>query len=120
MKKIILLFSLLCICHFSFCIEFDPAACPDLSAKIFFINAQQAVLYVSANHYNQKGMGFDQFEVRNIFHNDQQAINLTLEMAKGSTPHLRLIIPLQIDKKMPQVFLLSTRKSGWMKKINKE
>ena len=55
MKKIIFLFSLLCICHFSFCIEFDPAACTDLSAKIFYINTQQAVLYVSANHYNQRG-----------------------------------------------------------------
>ena len=120
MRKIIFLFSFLCICHFSFCTEFDPGACPDLSAKIFYINAQQAVLYVSANHYNQKGMGFDKFEVRNSFRKDQQTINLTLEMAKGSRPHLRLAIPLQMDKKIPQVFLLSTRKSGWMKKINKE
>ena len=120
MRKIIFLFSFLCICHFSFCTEFDPGACPDLSAKIFYINAQQAVLYVSANHYNQKGMGFDKFEVRNSFRKDQQTIHLTLEMAKGSRPHLRLAIPLQMDKKIPQVFLLSTRKSGWMKKINKE
>ena len=120
MKKIIFLFSLLCICHFSFCIEFDQAACADLSAKIFYINTHQAVLYVSANHYNQKGMGFDKFEVRNSFRKDQQTINLTLEMAKGGTPHLRLAIPLQMDKKIPQVFLLSTRKLGWMKKINKE
>ncbi len=65
-------------------------------------------------------MGFDKFEVRNFFRKDQQTINLTLEMAKGSRPQLRLAIPLQMDKKIPQVFLLSTRKSGWMEKINKE
>lgn len=126
MKKVLLLsivsvlFSLLCFCHISFATEFTPTACPDLSAKIFYINTQQAILYVSANHYNQKGIGFDKFEVRNIFHKDTQKINLTLEMAKGSMPHLRLAIPLQMDKKISPFFLLSTRKSGWIEKINKE
>ena len=65
-------------------------------------------------------MGFDTFEVRNFFHKEQQEINLTLEMAKGGTPQLRLAIPLQMNEKIPPVFLLSTRKSGWMKKINKK
>ena len=72
MKRIFILFTLYFICHSSFCAEFVPTEYPELSAKIFYINAQQAVLYVSADHYNQNGMGFDEFELRNSFHKYQQ------------------------------------------------
>ena len=51
MKKIIFLFSLLFICHFLFGAEFDPAACPDLSVKIFPGNNKQSVLLVTASGY---------------------------------------------------------------------
>ena len=40
-KKIALLFALLCTSYFSFGAEFDPAACPDLSVKIFPGNNKQ-------------------------------------------------------------------------------
>ena len=119
MNKIIVLLSILCCCHFSYSAEFDPAACPDLSAKIFYVNAEQAVLYVSADQYGQKGMGFDEFEVRNFFYQDKHKVNLTLEMAKGNKPYLRLAIPLKMTDKLPPVFYLSTRKSGMFQKINK-
>ena len=42
--------------------EFDPAACPDLSAKIFPGNNKRAILLVSAQHYSHSGLGFDYVE----------------------------------------------------------
>ena len=59
MKKIIFLFSLLFICHFLFGTEFDPTACPDLSAKIFPGNNNWSVLLVTASGYAHSGLGFD-------------------------------------------------------------
>lgn len=121
MKKV---FCLILFCLFSLAIcgaEFDPAACLDFSAKIFQINEQQAVLYVSANTYAHKGMGFDGFEVRNQFYKNEQITNLTLEMSRGVSQKLRLAIPIETDKKHNNhIFKLSTRKSGWAEKINKE
>jgi len=58
MKKIIF-FSLLFICHFLFGTEFDPTACPDLSAKIFPGNNNWSVLLVTASGYAHSGLGFD-------------------------------------------------------------
>ena len=43
-------------------VEFDPAACPDLSAKIFPGNNKRAVLLVSAQHYSHSGLGVDYVE----------------------------------------------------------
>ena len=88
MKKVFCLI-LFCLCSLAICgAEFDPAACPDFSAKIFQINEQQAVLYVSANTYAHKGMGFDGFEVRNQFYKNEQITNLTLEMSRGVSQKL--------------------------------
>ena len=42
--------------------EFDPAACPDLSVKIFPGNNKRAVLLVSAQHYSHSGLGFEYVE----------------------------------------------------------
>ena len=56
-KKIALLFVVFCTCSFSYCIEFDPAACPDLSVKIFPGNNKQSVLLVTASGYAPKGNG---------------------------------------------------------------
>ena len=64
MKKIIFLFSLLFICHFLFGTEFDPTACPDLSAKIFPGNNNWSVLLVTASGYAHSGLGFDYAKCR--------------------------------------------------------
>ena len=66
MKKIIFLFSLLFICHFLFGAEFDPAACPDLSVKIFPGNNKQSVLLVTASGYTHSGLGFDYAKCRAV------------------------------------------------------
>ena len=62
MKKIFysVLFCLLSLAIFA--AEFDPAACPDLSAKIFPGNNKRAVLLVSAQHYSHSSLGFDYVE----------------------------------------------------------
>ena len=46
--------------------EFDPAACPDLSVKIFPGNNKRAVLLVSAQHYSHSGLGFEYVESSTI------------------------------------------------------
>ena len=51
------LFLLLGICKL-LAAEFDPSACPDLTAKIFQVNKDWAVFYVSADSYSHSGMGF--------------------------------------------------------------
>ena len=51
------LFLLLGMCKL-FAAEFDPSACPDLTAKIFQVNKDWAVFYVSADSYSHSGMGF--------------------------------------------------------------
>ena len=42
--------------------EFDPAACPDLSVKIFPGNNKRAVLLVTAQHYSHSTLGFEYVE----------------------------------------------------------
>ena len=42
--------------------EFDPAACPDLAAKIFPGNNKRAVLLVTAQHYSHSTLGFEYVE----------------------------------------------------------
>ena len=64
MKKIIFLLSFLFICHFLFGTEFDPTACPDLSAKIFPGNNNWSVLLVTASGYDHSGLGFDYAKCR--------------------------------------------------------
>ena len=58
------------LCFIFFCLlslaasaaEFDPAACPDFSVKIFPGNNERAVLLVSAQHYSHSGLGFEYVE----------------------------------------------------------
>lgn len=58
------------LCFFLFCLlslavsaaEFDPAACPDLSVKIFPGNNKRAVLLVTAQHYSHSTLGFEYVE----------------------------------------------------------
>ena len=38
---------------------FTVSACPDLTAKIFQVNKDWAVFYVSADSYSHSGMGFE-------------------------------------------------------------
>lgn len=42
--------------------EFDPAACPDLSVKLFPGNNKRAVLLVTAQHYSHSTLGFEYVE----------------------------------------------------------
>ena len=103
-----------------FAAEFDPSACPDLKVKIFQVHERWAVLYVSADFYNRKNFGFDEIELRHRFFKNKYWTNLTIEVAKGCKPCLRLAIPIKMEKKyVGHIFKLSTRKSGWLQKINK-
>jgi hypothetical protein len=57
MKKV---FCAVLFCLFSFAVcaeEFDPAACPDFSAKLFPGNNNQSVLLVTASGYTHSGFG---------------------------------------------------------------
>ena len=96
MRKIIFLFSLLFICHFSFCIEFDPAACPDLSAKIFPGNNNWSVLLVTASGYAHSGIGFDCAKccvVGKPTKNTWRTL-LHLEMASGKKSQLYYLVTI--------------------------
>lgn len=44
--------------------EFDPAACPDLSVKLFPGNNNWAVLLVTVSGYAHSGLGFDYAKCR--------------------------------------------------------
>ena len=96
MKKIIFLFSLLCICHFSFCTEFDPAACPDLSAKIFPGNNNWSVLLVTSSGYDHSGLGFDYATCRVVGKTSKNTWRTLLhfEMAPGKKSQLYYLVTI--------------------------
>ena len=62
MKKTFLLLMFLCLSDAVFSVEFDPAACPDLSVRIFPGNNRRAVILISASTYLHPGLGFDSAE----------------------------------------------------------
>ena len=96
MKKIIFLFSLLFICHFLFGAEFDPAACPDLSVKIFPGNNKQSVLLVTASGYTHSGLGFDYAKCRVVgkLSNNTWRTLLHFEMAPGKKSQLYYLVTI--------------------------
>ena len=96
MKKIFFLFSLLFICHFSFCIEFDPTACPDLSAKIFPGNNNWSVLLVTASGYAHSGIGFDCAKCRVVGKPSKNTWRtlLHLEMTSGKKSQLYYLVTI--------------------------
>ena len=96
MKKIFFLFSLLFICHFSFCIEFDPTACPDLSAKIFPGNNNWSVLLVTASGYAHRGLGFDYAKCRVVGKPSKNTWStlLHLEMTSGKKSQLYYLVTI--------------------------
>ena len=54
---------LFCLLSLAVCgAGFDPAACPDLSVKLFPGNNKRAVLLVSAQHYSHSSLGFEYVE----------------------------------------------------------
>jgi len=82
--------------------EFDPAACPDFSVRVFPGNNRREVILVSASTYLHPGLGFDSAECRsggklsrkhfwNLIH---------LEMAPGKKTQLYYLstIPGRPDK----------------------
>ena len=96
MKKIIFLFSLLCICHFLFGTEFDPTACPDLSAKIFPGNNNWSVLLVTASGYAHRGLGFDYAKCRVVGKPSKNTWRTLLhfEMAPGKKSQLYYLVTI--------------------------
>ena len=96
MKKIIFLFSLLCICHFLFGTDFDPAACPDLSAKIFPGNNNWSVLLVTASGYAHSGIGFDYAKCRVVGKPSKNTWRTLLhfEMAPGKKSQLYYLVTI--------------------------
>ena len=96
MKKIIFLFSLLFICHFLFGTEFDPTACPDLSAKIFPGNNNWSVLLVTASGYAHSGLGFDYAKCRVVGKPSKNTWRTLLhfEMAPGKKSQLYYLVTI--------------------------
>ena len=96
MRKIIFLFSLLFICHFLFGTEFDPTACPDLSAKIFPGNNNWSVLLVTASVYAHSGLGFDYAKCRVVGKPSKNAWRTLLhfEMAPGKKSQLYYLVTI--------------------------
>ena len=78
----LLLFLLLGVCKL-FAAEFDPSACPDLTAKIFQVNKDWAVFYVSADSYSHSGMGFKYSALQYQLFKKRYYTTLHLEMGKG-------------------------------------
>ena len=70
--------------------EFEPAACLDLSVKIFPGNNNYSVLLVTASKYALSGFGFDYAKCRVVgksFHNNWRTL-LHFEMASGKSSKL--------------------------------
>ena len=111
------LFLLLEMCKL-FAAEFDPSACPDLKAKIFQINKDWAVFYVSADSYSHSGMGFQYSALQYQFFKNRYYIALHLEMGEGEKSRLRFMMPIQTNQKNVG-YIFSLRTEGpwlWSKK----
>ena len=96
MKKV---FCAVMFCLFSFAVcaeEFDPAACPDFSAKLFPGNNNQSVLLVTASGYTHSGLGFDYAKCRvvgKLSRNTWRTL-LHLEMAPGKKSQLYYLVTI--------------------------
>ena len=107
------LFLLLEMCKL-FAAEFDPSACPDLKAKIFQINKDWAVFYVSADSYSHSGMGFQYSALQYQFFKNRYYIALHLEMGEGEKSRLRFMMPIQTNQKnVGYIFSLRTE-DAWL------
>ena len=76
--------------------EFDPAACPDLSVKIFPGNNKQSVLLVTASGYTHSGLGFDYAKCRvvgKLSKNTWRTL-LQFEMASGKKSQLYYLVTI--------------------------
>ena len=92
-----------------FAAEFDPTACPDLKAKIFQINKDWAVFYVSADSYSHSGMGFEYSALQYQLFKNKYYTMLHLEMGKGEKSRLRFMMPIQTNQKnVGYIFSLRT------------
>jgi hypothetical protein len=101
-----------------FAAEFDPSACPDLTAKIFQVNKDWAVFYVSADSYSHSGMGFKYSALRYQLFKKRYYTTLHLEMCKGEKSRLRFMMPIQTNQKNVG-YIFSLRTEGpwlWSKK----
>ena len=101
-----------------FAAEFDPSACPDLTAKIFQVNKDWAVFYVSADSYSHSGMGFKYSALQYQLFKKRYYTTLHLEMGKGEKSRLRFMMPIQTNQKNVG-YIFSLRTEGpwlWSKK----
>ena len=95
MKIFLFVFVVFGTCSFSFGTEFDPAACPDLSVKIFPGNNKQSVLLVTASGYAHSGLGFDHAKCRvvKLSKNTWRTL-LHFEMAPGKKSQLYYLVTI--------------------------
>ena len=97
-----------------FAAEFDPSACPDLKAKIFQINKDWAVFYVSADSYSHSGMGFEYSALQYQLFKNKYYTMLHLEMGKGEKSRLRFMMPIQTNQEnIGYMFSLRTE-DAWL------
>ena len=76
--------------------EFDPAACADLSAKIFPGNNNWSVLLVTASGYAHSGLGFDYTKCRVVGKPSKNTWRTLLhfEMAPGKKSQLYYLVTI--------------------------
>ena len=94
--------------------EFDPSACPDLTAKIFQVNKDWAVFYVSADSYSHSGMGFKYSALQYQLFKNKYYTQLHLEMGKGEKSHLRFMMPLRTNQKNTGYMFSVSTKGPWL------
>ena len=95
-KKFVILCISLCFCGFSFGFDFDPAACPDFSAKLFPGNNNMAVLLVTASGYTHSALGFDSAKCRVIGKPSRNTFRTLLhfDMALGKKSQLFYLVTI--------------------------
>lgn len=97
-----------------FAAEFDPSACPDLKAKIFQINNDWTIFYISADHYTHSGMGFGYSALQYQFFKNKYYTVLHLEMSQGEKSSLRFMMPLRINQKNTGYMFRLRTKDPWL------
>ena len=93
MKKV---FCAVLLCLFSFAVcaeEFDPAACPDFSAKLFPGNNNHSVLLVTASGYGHRNIGFGHARIQTggSPSKDRWRTTFYVAMKKGKKDELRFL-----------------------------
>jgi len=96
MKKMFLSFFLTLCALFLAAEDFDPAACPDLSVRIFPCSNRWSIMLVSASKYLHDGFGFDYAGCSTVGKPSRQRYRTLIhfEMASGKKSQLLYLVTI--------------------------